>query len=75
MKKFLLFLIITSFLFSASFSACSKKKEPEKGAIKKLTDEVADEAVKHIRAPMEKARKVKNMAEDRGEIIEEELKD
>ena len=77
MKKVLLYPVIVMFLFCAVFFACSNKGDVEskKGKIEKMTDKVAKEIVDHIRTPIEKARSVKNMEEDRQNAIEENLKE
>ena len=40
-------------------------EEPEKGAIRKMTDQVAHELVHKMRDPIDKARSVKTQEEDR----------
>jgi len=55
-------------IFSAlSMGGCSGNsgEEPEMGAIKKMTDQVADELVHKMRDPIDKARLIKNQEEDR----------
>ena len=58
-----------------SFFACSKKEEaePEKGAIEKMTDEAADVIVNKIRTPMDRARSVKELEEDRAKAMDEAI--
>lgn len=40
-------------------------EEPEKGDIRKMTDQVADDLVHKIRDPIDQARLVKNQEEER----------
>lgn len=77
MKKILLYPAIVLFLFCATFFACSNDgdKEPEKGRIEKMTDKAAKEIVDHIRTPIERARSVKNIEEERQNAVEENLKE
>ena len=50
-----------------AFWGCSDRKEPgpEKGAIQKMTEETAKEAVNQIRTPIEKARSVAEQQEEK----------
>ena len=60
--------LVTIFLLlSAIFAACSDtpESEPEKGRIKTITDKVAKDIGNHIRQPIDKARAVKELQEDR----------
>jgi hypothetical protein len=59
--------LIGAVLFSGAFWSCSDKKEPgpEKGAIKKMTEETAREAVNQIHTPIDKARSVATQPEDK----------
>jgi hypothetical protein len=77
MKKVLLYPVIALFLFCIIFFACSNNGDVEskKGRIEKMTDKAAKEIVDHIRTPIEKARSVKKMEEDRQNAVEENLKD
>ena len=65
-KKFLYFTIALLFT-GMSLWGCSNNTggEPEKGAIKQMTDQVAKDIVHHIRSPINKARAVKELEEDR----------
>ena len=67
MKK--LFLYVTmALLFCGLFLAgCSSNsgEEPEKGAIRKMTDEVAHDLSQKMRDPIDKARALKDREEDR----------
>jgi hypothetical protein len=53
-------------LVGGAFWGCSDRKEPgpEKGAIQKMTEETAKEAVNQIRTPIEKARSVAKQQEE-----------
>jgi len=67
MKKLLMYTFSVFVVFCFGFSACSKKNEmePEKGRIERITDQVADDAVQGIKAPINKARAVQDMAQKR----------
>jgi len=55
-------------LFSGLFlGGCSSNsgEEPEKGAIRKMTDEVAHDLSRKMRSPIDKARALKDREEDR----------
>jgi len=63
-------------LLSEAFWACSDRKEPapEKGAIKKMTEETAREAVNQIRTPIDKARSVAQQQEEKNKELDDTLK-
>jgi len=77
MRSVLTYLVATLVVFSIGFSACSKKEEaePEKGAIKKMTDEVAHTAVKKIRTPIDQAHSARAAEEERAKAMDEALQD
>lgn len=77
MKKILIFPILVLFLFCGTFFACSKNgdEESKKGRIEKMTDKAAKEIVDHIRTPIERARSVKNIEEDRQNAVEKNLEE
>ena len=77
MKKILLYPSIVLFLFCATFFACSNNgdEESKKGRIEKMTDKVAKDIVDHIQTPIDKARSVKNIEEDRQNAVEENLEE
>lgn len=77
MKKILLYSVTVLFLVSTAFIACSdnKEAEPEKGTIEKMTDNAAKEMVNKIRGPIDKARSVKDQAEDKINEIDEAAKE
>jgi hypothetical protein len=54
-------------LFGGAFWGCSDRKEPgtEKGAIQKMNEATAKEAVNQIRTPIEKARSVAKQQEEK----------
>lgn len=68
--------IIGAVLFSASFSACTSKKDSaeKKGPIEKWTDKSAKEIVDKIQAPIDKARSAAKKADDRMKEMEEASK-
>jgi hypothetical protein len=76
MKRVLSYCLIGVVLVSGSFWGCSDRKEPasEKGAIKKMTEETAREAVNQIRTPIDKARSVAQQQEDKAKEIDDALK-
>jgi len=67
MTKKLLYFTIALLFAGMSLWGCSNNTggEPEKGAIKQVTDQVAKDLVHHIRSPINKARAVKELEEDR----------
>ena len=76
MKRVLPCCLIGMVLLSGAFWACSDKKEPapEKGAIKKMTEETAREAVNQIRTPIDKARSVAQQQEEKNKELDDTLK-
>jgi hypothetical protein len=76
MKKALSYGLITAMLFGGVVFACSDRKEPaaEKGAIKKMTEETAREAVNQIRTPIDKARSVAQQQEEKNKELDDTLK-
>jgi len=75
MKKVLSYCLIGLVLVSGAFVGCSDKKEPaEKGAIEKMTEETAREAVKQIRTPIDKARSVAKQQEEKNKEMDDALK-
>lgn len=77
MKKILLYPAIVLFLFCATFFACSNNgdEESKKGRIEKMTDKTAKDIVDYIQTPIENARSVKNIEEDRQNAVEENLEE
>ena len=76
MKKVLSYCLIGAALIIGAFWGCSDKKEPgpEKGAIKKMTEETAREAVNQIRTPIDKARSVAQQQEDKAKAMDDAVK-
>jgi len=68
MKKILLYSAIVLFLFCGTFFACSNSGDEE-------SNKAAKEIVDHIRTPIEKARSVKKVEEDRQKAVEENLEE
>jgi hypothetical protein len=68
MKKILLYPAIVLFLFCGTFFACSNNGDEE-------SNKTAKEIVDHIRTPIEKARSVKKVEEDRQKAVEENLEE
>lgn len=69
MKPFLL-----SALIMLMLASCSNEQESseDKGIIKKATDKVAHEIVEKIQRPMDKARAVKSLEEQRAARLKEQ---
>ena len=67
MKKLCIYFFMIVSVLCIGFSACSKGEdvESEKGKIEKITDQIAEDAVQGIKAPINKARAVQDMAEKR----------
>ena len=67
MTKKLLYYTLALLFAGMSLWACSNNTggEPEKGAIKQMTDQVAKDLAHQIRSPINKARAVKELEEDR----------
>lgn len=76
MKKVLTYCLIGMTLLSVAFWGCADKKEPgpEKGAIKKMTEETAWEAVNQIQTPIEKARSVAKQQEEKNKEVDDAVK-
>jgi hypothetical protein len=75
MRNLLTCLAVALVVFSIGLHGCSKKEEAEteKGAIEKMTDEVAHTAVKKIRTPIDQAHSAKAVEEERAKAIDEAL--
>lgn len=73
MKKLGVFILAVSLCMCSGLAACSKSsdEEPDKGAIKELTDKVAHEAANEIQKPINKAKRLQKMAEEKEEAAEE----
>ena len=67
MTKKILYFTIALLFAGMSLWGCSNDTggEPEKGAIKQMTDQVAKDLVHQIRSPINKARAVKVQQEER----------
>ena len=76
MRSLLTYLAMALVVFSLGLQACSKKEEVEpekKGAIEKMTDEVAHTAVKKIRTPIDQAHSARAIEEERAKAMDEAL--
>jgi hypothetical protein len=73
MKKLGVFILAVSLCLCSGFTACTKggNEEPDKGAIDELTDKVAHEAVNDIQKPINKAKRLQKMTEEKEEAAEE----
>jgi|GEM_PF-459115 hypothetical protein len=67
MKKLFLYFTAALLFCVLSLVGCSSDsaEEPEKGAIRKMTDEVAHDLSHKMRSPIDKARALKDQEEDR----------
>ena len=72
MKNLFMYLAVVLSVLCIGFSACSKGEEveSEKGKIEKITDQIAEDAVQGIKAPINKARAVQDIAEKRVKGLE-----
>ncbi len=72
MKKLSMYIFSGLVVFWIGFSACSRGEdvETDKGKIEKFTDQVADDAVQGIKAPLNKARAVQDMADKRVQALD-----
>ena len=77
MKKLLMYIFSALVVFWIGFSACSRGEdvEPEKGKIEKFTDRIANDAVQGIKAPINKARAVQDMADKRVKALDKPTKE
>jgi PBP1b-binding outer membrane lipoprotein LpoB len=76
MRHLLTYLVVALVVLSIGLYGCSKKEETEpekKGAIEKMTDEVAHTAVKKIRTPIDQAHSAKAVEEERAKAMDEAL--
>ena len=75
MRRLLVCVLIGLSFVCFGFSACSKKEgaESEKGAIEKMTDDAAEAIVNKIRTPMDRARSVKELEQDRARAMDEAI--
>jgi hypothetical protein len=72
MKKDVLIIFFVLILAGTMLFACARdEEESEPGAIEKLTDETADEIVKTIKTPINKAHSAKKSSEDRMKNIDD----
>ena len=76
MKKVLPCCLIAVMLLGGAVWGCSDRKEPatEKGAIQKMAEETAREAVNQIRTPIDKAHSVAKQQENKNKEMEDALK-
>ena len=77
MKKLLMYIFSAFVVFCISFSACSRGEdvEHEKGEIEKFTDQIADDALQGIKAPINKARAVQDIADKRVKALDNPTSD
>ena len=77
MIKKLLHFVMALFLAGMFLVACSGggDGESEKGAIRQMTDQVADEMVHKMRSPIDKARLARESGEDHLSDLEDAVED
>jgi len=77
MTKKLLHISLALLLAGMFLGACSgsSDEESEKGAIRQMTDQVADEMVHKMRSPIDKARLAKESGEDHLSDLEDAAED
>jgi len=73
MKRLRVLILAAVFCLCCGLAACSRgsNEEPDTGAIKELTDEVAHEAADAIQKPTNKARQLQRMTKEKEEAAEE----
>jgi len=73
MKKLAVLIFAVSLCLCCGLAACAggRDEEPDKGAIKELTDNVAHEAADAIQKPINKAKKLQDLAKEKEEVAEE----
>ena len=77
MTKKLLYMTMALIMVGMFTLACSDNSdgESEKGAIRQMTDQVADEMVHKMRSPIDKARAARDQGEDRLDRMEDAVED
>ena len=77
MKKLVFHLAVVSILFCAVFSGCSRSKTPDQAkAAEKTSTEQAADAIREFGAkPIEKARTVQHLGEERTKAIDNAVRD
>jgi hypothetical protein len=77
MTRKLLHFTMALFLAGIFLGACSgsSDEDSEKGAIRQMTDQVADEMVHKMRSPIDKARLAKESGEDHLSELEDAAED
>jgi hypothetical protein len=84
MKKKRILILLILIIFGTAFFACADKavdnaaeeaEDSEKGIIEQFTSKTAKKAVKTIRTPINKARKVKGIGENKMKNMDEMVKD
>ena len=73
MRKILFHITVAVLITGLSLWGCSSNsgEEDEKGAIRKMTDEVAHDLSRRIKDPINKARAAKNQEQDRLDGLED----
>lgn len=76
MRSIFLYPVMALLICSTMFLACSdnKETESEKGTIETVSDKAANEAIRRIHTPIDKARSVNKLQENRLNDIDEALK-
>jgi aspartate oxidase len=77
MKRILLYFIFPLIILCMNCVACSKGEEGErkKGRIEEMAEETGHSIARSLKAPVNKARDVKDMEEERADEIDEYLEE
>ena len=75
MKRIIILTGCTLLALSLLGCGASEETEPEKGKIEQMTEEVAEEAVRRINAPINQARDLQKDSEERIEGMEEQAEE
>ena len=76
MKKSIFVIVLVAFLFGTILTACGKQEEdPEPGAIETFTEETADQITSSIKKPLNKARSVKKIGQNRMKNLDDMAKE
>jgi hypothetical protein len=75
LKNIAVILAAVTLMVGAQMTGCSGSGDSESSSEKSVTRKVADEAVKEIRTPLEKARAVKKQEEGRLDKMKKDLKE